>query len=276
MKKSIILTLTALVSSAILTGCASTQVALQRSTPAAVITIIGNPDVPWYSEDPEENSDSGLLTNIVNNAVNSQNPELLTAIDRLDYADDSIRHILPEIAGCEILEKGSVVGTDTYKHLHASYFNTLSATKKATDYKDLSTIGAKNARMLMKEIGAKSLIVMDFSFYKLRINKKAGKECAALAFMKIKVLDERGKEIINEEYTAQTKPIKIYSDGYDKDELVALFPEAIDNVIQQFAVKHSGIYNADTDTSESEAASEDLSQYAVQIKMPAKPAATSE
>ena len=266
MKKSIGLFATVFVLTALLASCASTKIALSEHSPAAVISIIGTPDIPWYSDDPEEDSDSGFLTNIVNNTFNSQNPELLTAIDRLDYADDSIRHILPELAGCEILEKDSVLSSNVYKKIRASYFNTLTPTKNATNYKDLSTIGAKNARLLMRDTGAKSLIIMDFSFYKKRLSKTA---CIGLVTMKIKVLNDRGTEIINKVYTAETeKQIEIFDGDYDKDVLVTALNGAIDDALKQFAVEFMN--DGASQPEQTAEQTEEMNKYAVQIKMPAK------
>ena len=176
---------------------------------------------------------------MLNKVVDGQNPEILTALDRLDYVNDSVHQIIPEMTGVEVLEKDVVVKSEAYKNLKSSYFNMLSPIKSATDYKDLTTLGAKSARVTMKEVGAKSALFFAFTFQKRVFKgKKSSGEVEGVVSMKAKLLDERGKEVVNKTYQVTTsEKIKITNSKYNKDALVEALNTAIDDAIRQFAVE---------------------------------------
>lgn len=242
MKKIFALLLAASFGAAFLTSCGSTKIAIQEHSPVAVFSIIGNSQIPWTKDDPndpDEAESDGLLSTMVNKLIDGQNPELVTAVDRLDYADASFRQILPEMTGCEVLSKEAVLSSEAYEDLNASYFNALSSTKSATDYKDMTTIGAKPARIAIEGVGAKSAAILNFTFQKklLKGNKWNG-ELVGIVTMKAKLLNSRGKEIINKTYEVQVPTrVKISSHKYNKNTLVDSLNEGIDSVIRQFALE---------------------------------------
>ena len=246
MKKIITTTVLSLGFAALLAGCASTNgISLAENSPAAIVSINGTNLVAWQeketNDNDEEYSTDGVLNSLVNKVISGKDPEISTAIDRLDYADDSFRQIVPEITGLKILDKKDVVDSDAYKYTRGSFYNALSDTAKATDYKDMSVIGAKRARMLMEQIGANSLVSMDFTFRKIlaKGNRSEG-QLTAFVRMKIKVLNNRGKEIINKEYTAQGTDTTIISGGYyKKDDLIEIIKKTTDDLITKFAVEYS-------------------------------------
>ena len=61
----------------VLTSCASTKISLQESSPVAVISIIGNTQVPWIDEDDEtvlatdEPEAESLLTSMASRIIDS-------------------------------------------------------------------------------------------------------------------------------------------------------------------------------------------------------------
>ena len=237
-----ILALTIAVCAILFAGCGSTQIAIEEHSPIAIFSITGNSQVPWVADDPDnpdEADPDGFLTSMVNKMIDGQNPEIVTAIDRLDYADDSIRQILPEMTGCTILEKDKVISSTAYKNLNESYFNALSASKKATGYKDLMTIGSKPARITMNEIGAKSALIFDFTFQKKPLKENRGnREFAGLVTMKAKLLNKQGKEIINKTYEVLCpERMKISNHKYDKDAFILTLNAGIDDAIRQFAME---------------------------------------
>lgn len=262
MKKIITTTVLSLGFAALLAGCASTNgISLADNSPAAIVSINGTNLVAWQeketNDNDEEYSTDGVLNSLVNKVISGKDPEISTAIDRLDYADDSFRQIVPEITGLKILDKKEVVDSDAYKYTRGSFYNALSDTAKATDYKDMSVIGAKKARMLMEQIGANSLVSMDFTFRKIlaKGNRSEG-QLTAFVRMKIKVLNNRGKEIINKEYTAQGADTTIISGGYyKKDDLIEIIKKTTDDLITKFAVEYSnGAAGISEDVSVSEKA----------------------
>ena len=231
----------------VLTGCASTKISLQENSPIAVISIIGNTQVPWVEEGEDSASPAGepeaegLLTSMAARFSDSQNPEILTAVDRLDYAFDSASMNILEMTGCAVLPKEEVLASEAYTYMAQSYFNMLSATKTATGFKDLSIIGAKNARYLMDSVGAKSLLALSFTFQKDVVKgTKTNGAIAGVVTMKAKLLNNRGREVLNKIFVAKTsEPIKIMHGQYNKDSLVEQLENAIDDAMRQFCMELS-------------------------------------
>jgi hypothetical protein len=276
MKKLSLLTSFLGFSAFIFTSCGSTKLAIQDQTPVAVISIIGNTQVPWVDHDTEATTATGepeaenLLTSMATKFVSSQDPEILTAVDRLDYVYDSIAQNLPELTGLSVLPKDDVLTHDSYKQLKSSYFNMLAATKKATNYKDLSTIGSKPARLFLKNVGAKSAILVSCTFQKdiAKGNRSTG-TIKGVATLKIKMLNQKGKEVINKIYTADTEYLKIYDSEYNKEELVSLLNDAIDNTIRQFCMDISKLSIETPLTNAEETKTEDVKSTPIMIKKPA-------
>lgn len=273
MKKFLFAVLSSGMIALVLASCASSNVTLSQKSPMAVISVIGNSYIPWVSEednssDDDNDASEGMINGFINTMLGSQNPEVQTAVDRVDYAEESFRSIVGEISGIHFLEKTDVVNNEVYKMLSESFYNSLSPTVKATNYKDFTIIGAKKARFLMDSIGAKSLAIIDFSFKKERIDEtKTQNFVGGIVIFKVKILDEEGREIINKVYTEKTtSKIKRYgSSDYDKDALIALFPEAIDNAIRKFSIEYMG-----TPVQASGEEEKELSQQAVKLALPAR------
>ncbi len=231
----------------LLTGCASTKLSVKESSPVAIISITGNTQIPWVDEESEEVSPTGepeaesLLTSMASSFTNSQNPEILTAIDRLDYAYDSANLNLLELAGYTVLPKEELLSSEAYTYMAPSYFNMLTATKNATGFKDLSILGAKNARYIMEETGAKSLLTLSFTFQKelVRGTRSSG-TVGGIVTMKAKILNSRGREVFNKIFVARTSgQIKIMHGQYNKETLIENLNDAIDDAMRQFCIELS-------------------------------------
>ena len=231
----------------LLTGCASTKLSVKESSPVAIISITGNTQIPLVDEESEEVSPTGepeaesLLTSMASSFTNSQNPEILTAIDRLDYAYDSANLNLLELAGYTVLPKEELLSSEAYTYMAPSYFNMLTATKNATGFKDLSILGAKNARYIMEETGAKSLLALSFTFQKelVRGTRSSG-TVGGIVTMKAKILNSRGREVFNKIFVARTSgQIKIMHGQYNKETLIENLNDAIDDAMRQFCIELS-------------------------------------
>lgn len=226
-----------------LSSCASTKITLSEYSPAAIISVTGTSLVMWQSEkqDSQEDDDSdNVLTGMVNKILDSNNPEILTAVDRLDYADESFHRIASEISSLDVLSKKSVVDSNIYKYSTRSLFNALSDSTCATGYKDMTVIGAKKARLLIQGLEAKSLVAMDFNFKKILAsgNKRNGQVAAAIT-MKMKILDEKGRVAVNKDYYRQSsQTVLIQSGYYDKDALIEIINTTIDELITAFVVEY--------------------------------------
>lgn len=229
------------------TCCVSTnKTGISDCSPAALISITGTKLVNWKSEkiydsDEDDTDNDGILNGLLNSSINKNSPEITTATDRLDYADESARKILPEFAGLQILDKQTVFSSDFYKAKGRVIMNSLEYKTKATGYKDISSIGGKAARILMRETNANSLIILDFSFKKkLADGTRKDGLIAGFAAMNVKFLDRTGKIIINKIYDCNSdKKIKIQDGYYSQTELVELLKSNIDLCLTQFALEFS-------------------------------------
>lgn len=226
--------------SSLLFSCASTF-SISDCGPVAVISVIGNKSVPWYDSSDEDTDDANsVLSTSVNRLVGRGNIEFSSCENRIDYADEAIRFGLQDIAGVEVIDKEKVVNSQQYEDMHASFYNLLVSTVSADGYKDLTTIGSKNSRLLMREIGAKSLMLFEFDFRKELVKgTKWNGEVGGYIMMKVEVKDERGNAVVEKNYeirSSSTIPIKNLR--YDKDELVNLLEPTIDAAVARFIVDY--------------------------------------
>lgn len=227
---------------AVLVGCKSAPVALNESGPVAIISVTGNPALPWEKDDNNDESDdgNGVLSTLVNKLVDGKNPELTTGKDRLDYAVDSFHALIEEIAGVEVIDDDIVRSASNYVSIKENIFNLLESTIGATGFKKLNAIGAKRARLLQKEIGARILLFADFDFRKsVQSGTKWNGNIVPMLTMKVHLVNESGKEVVNRSFVLRGAEA-VHSSGktYDKDELVGLYPALIDNAISQFVVSY--------------------------------------
>ena len=224
-------------------GCKSAGVVIADHSPVAVVSVIGNQSLPWkepsnQNDDDDKDNGTGLLSTLTNKLINGDSVELTSAQDRLDYAADQLIALINENSGAEVLDRDMVLSSEAYLDSRENILKFMEAKLTATNYKNLTSLGAKRARMLMDDLGAKSLICVEFLFQKTNVsgNKWTGK-VGAYVEMKIRVLDDRGTEIVNRDYSATSADsLPIRSRKYDKDALVDLFPDTIDSVISQFIV----------------------------------------
>lgn len=226
-----------------LSGCASTKsISLSENSPAAIISITGTRLVEWQekrlvSEKNKEQTD-GVLNSLVGKALGGDNPEVANASGRLDYADEAFRRIVPEITGLEVVDKETVLNSYAYKHSRGTLYNTLSDSIKATGYKDLSIATGKKLRKFIKDIGANSLVALDFNFKKvLTSGTKSEGKAAAFVTMKVKICDSSGRWFINKSYEEQSyDSVEVFDGDYDKQEFLNIIKGTIDNLMNKFAV----------------------------------------
>lgn len=220
-------------------GCKSTNLVKENNSPIAIISIIGNKTIPWIensTESIEDDEQEGFLSSTINAVMEGNSPERLTSLDRLDYADIFFRDKIEELTSFDVITKENVVKNDFYIYTNKSVFNILNPKIVATDYKDFSLIGRKNARILMDEINAKSLVSLDFTFRKkITSGTRQNGMLSAVVQMKVKILDKSGGEFINKTYESiSDEEIKIVGDYYKKEDLIRECNSAIEKVIIQF------------------------------------------
>lgn len=220
------------------TGCASNNLALSNHSPIAIIGVEGNPSIYLVDENYNTDEDEGgVLSASVNKFIEANNPEFLTAQDRVDYGEEYLRIALTDLAGAEVLDRDFVTSSDDYVYAKGNgLLGFMDPSISATNYqKNMMTIGAKKARMLMDALGAKGLVSAKFEFDK----KKGSNSITAVVKMKVNFIDNRGKNIISKDYMAEsTESVRTIGGKYNKDEFVELFPATIESVINKFVVEY--------------------------------------
>lgn len=238
--KKIVLFAFSLVILAVITSCASTKTAISDFSPIAIIGVEGNPTVLSVDSNNEADEDAGgVLSNAINKVLDGKNPEIMSAQHRIDFAEETLKYLLEDLAGVEVLDREKVTDCDSYKHAKLNILSFMSTNIAATGYEDnMLSLGAKKARILMAETGAKGLISAEFEFDK-RIEKK---EAAAVVKMKIRMFDASGKNVVTHDFIAESaKRVKVhglYSNKYDKEEFVELFKPTIETVIKKFIMEY--------------------------------------
>ncbi len=223
-------------------GCASTKIDLNTLSPMAILNVEGS-SVIWEEADDfdyeaQEDEGGGLIATSVNKALNSKNPEIQTAADRMDYAEESLRHALEENCGVQFLEKEKLIKSEVYQYGILNISGILSTNTAADGYRSgILSLPSKKAQLLMSEIGAESLLSAQFEITK----KIESKNIYPVVSMKIKIQNRRGKKILDKEYSAvSASGVRTYGaySKYNKRDFVALINPLIDDVISRFASEY--------------------------------------
>lgn len=229
--------------SSVFSACSSSSLSISDCGPIAVVSVIGNKSVPWFDSDVNEEEDgdpNGILSTSVNRLFSKDNIEFTSCESRIDYADEAIRDGLVDLAGVEVVDKETVVNSEVYEDISKSYYNVLFSTVEADGYKDLTTLGSKNARILMDAVGAKSLLLFEFDFRKEIVSgSKWDGEVGSYIKMTVRMKDERGRESIYRVYEVRSaNTVRIDSLKYDKSALVELIKPTIDSAVSRFIVDY--------------------------------------
>lgn len=239
--KKIVLSLSCLLVTAFFISCGSTKISLQEQSPIVILGVEGNPTVLEVDANYDTDPDSGgAISNAVNKLLDGSNPEILKAQDRIDFAEDSLRIALSDIAGMEVIDREILQSSKIYKQTSGNVLNFVNTNLVPDGYKKgILSLGAKRARLLMNEVGAKSIISAEFEFDKRKVLKSSSTVVYAVVKMKIRFFDERGKQIISKDFVEESsKYVETFSGSYDRDEFVELYPEVTENIINKFIVEY--------------------------------------
>lgn len=224
-----------------LSSCISNNFAINANEPVAILSVRGTLNVPWLEERDDDYKDlDGMITNSINKIFGKNNPEIQTAQDRINYADEQFAYLLETNMGITVIPKDKIINSKQYKAITPSIF-TFSDTKiYADNYKKIDEIGSQKTKLLLRELNAKSTIFVTFTFNKKVVEgSKLKGQITASVTMDVDVYDFKGHQKIMDTFTADSSQlVEILKTNYDKDALVELFPEIIDLVINQFIVKY--------------------------------------
>ncbi len=223
------------------TGCASSNFSFTEMSPVAVSGVEGSPSVFLVDENYITDEDAGgAISNTVNKLLYADDPEIYSAQDRLDFAEQYLRQALETIADVKTVSKEEIVNNKTYKQ-NVSPFSYTNTNVVASGYKKNSlTFGRKTARKIMSETGAGSLVSLYFEFDKKFTQKPDGKYVSAVIKMRANIMNQNGKLVVFDNFIEESsQSVKCYSGAhYEKEEFIQLYPEIIENAINRFVLEY--------------------------------------
>ena len=230
-------------------------VEIAKEFPIAIVSVSSNTTVPWYEEntnssEEDDINEDGLINSMLNKSINAKNPEISSNKDRINYAEEKLISILQTKGGFELLDKDSVLNSKIYKGINGNILDFMSSSCIPAGYKKLSPDSRKIARMIMDNLGAKSLLYITFQFEK----EKSHSKVYARTTLGVRLLNDKGKLVIRKDYVGLSQNgAQMYGNSYDKQSLVDLFPESIEAAINKFLFSLSldGTKPIDPETAES-------------------------
>ncbi len=213
----------------------------------AIIGVVGNKnlseqyDVPTAKDSDEENDDTGLIAVAIDKLFYKDDPEVLTGQDRVDYCEDYLRYALETIVGMKVAAQDDVLESEGYNAIVKDPFIAMDYEISATGYtKNAKGLMGKKARSLMKELGVKSLVRATFKFDKV-FDRESKWKCNVMPRVKmtIFVYNEKGSQILMKDYiTPSWQTIQVRKFKYDQAALIEMYPQLIENVINQFVMEY--------------------------------------
>ena len=190
-----------------LCSCASTSVDFSRCNPVAIMTIYSNPSVPWYDEKNDapnqvQATDDGILTGVLNRAINRNNAESETAQSRIDEASELFSRRLRE-AGIAVIDPTVIQECSSYKNAGKNLFDYVGKTLPAAGYDVVKSSNGKLNKTMCEETTAKSVLYVHFLFQKMYV--KDGVHNIGVAprvVLSVYGVDSAGKKLVNREYVA--------------------------------------------------------------------------
>ncbi len=209
---------------------------ISKEFPMAIVSVSSNTTIPWFEADKnvdedEKINEDGLINSMLNKSINAKNPEINSNKERIEMAEDKLTTMLINKGNFKLIDKETVLNNSTYKSVSGGLLDFMSASCIPEGYKKLSPDSRKMARMIMDSLKAKSLMYVTFQFEK----EKSHSKVYARTTMSVRVLNNKGKMVVRKDFIAlSANAVQMYGNSYDKDSLVALFPESIEAAVNKF------------------------------------------
>ncbi|MFA6936931.1 MAG: hypothetical protein WCQ67_01730 [Treponema sp.] len=224
-----------------LTSCKSTKIEPASYSPTGVVSVYGNSSLPWYVNPRDMTSDTdneggGMLSGLVNRALGANDPEIQTVNSRIDNAADMFSKMVQEKLGMQVVEHSKIEETPMYKANGINFLTNVGDNVAAEGYKPIESAGSKFNKTVSKQSGVKSLMYVNFIFYKEKsFSGIVNQVVSARTRMTVKIYDDKGRNIWNKQYSAaSSNSVPYQSAKWDKEELCTFYPEVVENVINQF------------------------------------------
>lgn len=221
-------------------GCASApKISLgEAASPVAVMSVKGNRHLAWYEskDGAAPSSSQGMLSKKIDD-IGEIDPEVESGIDRLNYAEEYLRTAFTERLGLSFLDKDAVVNAKKYNSISEGLLSSLNTSVAADGYKVLDSVSSMELRRFYKDTGANSAVLLKFDFFKkVKKGTKAKGIIVPLVIMRVKIYNQKGKEIFVKSYTMEGRDFAINSKDYNKDEFIKLYPEVIESLINTMSL----------------------------------------
>ena len=234
-------TLASLAALTALTSCASTKISLTEYQPVAIMTVYGNRSVPWHADESPSSeykvaqTEDGVLTGLLNRAIDRDDPETTLAQERLNSASSILTESL-EKSGISVISGDALKNTKTYSTGFKAFLNYMDSKLPAEGYQVISSSSSKLNKMMASETGANLMLYVSFRFEKQKVLKGVHVEgVAARVDLSIYGAGADGKTLVNSTYTAISPDYVPYkNNSWDKERLCALFELTAQNAVDQF------------------------------------------
>ena len=227
-------------------ACKSVPADLSAYTPIAIMTVYGNPSVPWYNESTNtETVDDGILSGAVNRMINKKNPENTTAQERIDEASALLSERMRDF-GLEVIDPTVLKDCPIYKDTGKNFLDYLGNTVPAKGYDAITSSNGKLNRSMCKQSGAASVLYVNFRFQKVIVKDGVrNKGVTARLVMSVFGTDASGKRLVNREYKAVSSDYTelIKSSDWDKDKIMTFYHALENRVITEFLSEFVGANN---------------------------------
>lgn len=222
------------------TNCNTTKFNFLSNTKVGILGIEGNVSIYSVDDDFNTNSDNdGIISVSIAKMLGSDNPEIITAQDRIDYAEEYLRYSLENMANIQVVDKETVFQNQIYQNSNGTIFSYMETNIPSKGYKkSLLSLGSKKTRMLLKDIKADYLVSASFEFCKHLIKENNTTELFPVVKMNVHVFDANGREVVRKTYLAESSNSVKVEGTYDKNAFVELFPEVTETVINKFIVDY--------------------------------------
>lgn len=222
---------------AILAGCASTGPAKKATdvSPMGVIAVMAVNDITWYGE---EKKSAGLLGNLVEKAVDKaigENAEMLLPSSEKALFEACKKNSV------QMVDSSKILNAEEYRNAKEDKFTKGSGLIVPGGYRYVTNKDTVLLKQLVTTTGMKSGLYVNFNFQKvMKTGVSKNGVANACVTMNVVLVDANGKAIRQKSYYAASKDtFSIVAGAYKPDSLMALFPDAINQVCEKFAVDFS-------------------------------------
>ncbi len=222
-------------------SCKSSQnILLNDYSPVAIQTVYSNSGMPWYvnsstSTTEVDQEEEGLITGVINKAIDRNNPERDTAQERINLAADLLVQKMGNL-GIEAITPQTHPNAVSYQKKGASFLDSASNYIPAEGYAIIKSNSNGLNRKIAEETGAKAELYIAFKFKKEKVlNGVHEVGVAARTELQVYGADAKNSKIIYKTYTStSSKYADLHNSKWNRQEVCEYFPVTIENVINQF------------------------------------------